>query len=181
MSYPIDPIRTWRRRGTRLAAAGAALLTLACAWALWPASRPDLDAFPQDALAESPRTGSPAAPTTSPLEPSIFQVRLWNAPPAPIDETLAAASEPPPPPPKLELIAIITQGQRRSAALYDIGADRLHVVVEGERIGSALVLAVTASEVQLRDGARTYRLAISPTPVEPAGRLSSAEGGEARP
>lgn len=107
-------------------------------------------------------------------------MRLWNAPPAPIDEALAATPEPPPPP-NLELIAIITQDQRRSAALYDIAADRLHVVGEGERIGSTLILAVTPSEVQLRDGSRTYRLAISPPVVEPATHLSSAEGGEGRP
>jgi len=124
-------------------------------------------------------TSGPGA-AEPPFDASVFQVRLWNAPVAP-DEALAANREPPPPPPNLELIAIITESQRHLAALYEIGADRLHIAAAGDRIGRLEILQVDSGGVELRDGSRAFRLSITPPPSGAETHLTLGEPEEVRP
>lgn len=114
------------------------------------------------------------------LDASVFEVHLWNAPISESDSA-ANANEPRPPAPNLELIAIITEGERYLAALYEVGADRLYIVAGGERLGRLDIVGVSADGVDLRDGARTYRLSLSPSPLRPGSRLSLAPAEESRP
>ncbi len=126
--------------------------------------------------ASTPGAGTPEPP----LDASVFQVRLWNAPVAP-DEALAANREPPPPPPNLELIAIITESQRCVAALYEIGADRLHIAAAGDRIGRLEILQVDSGGVDLRDGSRAFRLSITPAPSGSVTHLTLGDPDEEHP
>ena len=152
---------------------------VAFVWALAPTRIPD-PANSESSAHEGERASTPSAdhPHHS-LDASVFQVRLWNAP-VEADQELADKPEPPPPP-NLELIAIITESERRLAALYEVGADRLHVIGAGERIGRLEILQVDAGGVELRDGSRTYRLSISPAPVERGARLTLGPADEVRP
>ncbi|MCC6909701.1 MAG: hypothetical protein IT430_17330 [Phycisphaerales bacterium] len=110
----------------------------------------------------------------------MFQVRLWNAPVEPESAT-AGKDEPPAPPPNLELIAIITESQRLVAALYEVGADQLHMVSTGDHIGRLEIGNVDARGVDLRDGSRTFRLALTPAPAEPGTRLTLGEHDGSQP
>ncbi len=126
--------------------------------------------------ASTPGAGAPEPP----FDASVFQVRLWNAP-VESDTALAANREPPPPPPNLELIAIISESQRRLAALYEIGADRLHIAAAGDRIGPLEILKVDSGGVDLRDGSRAFRLTITPPPSGSQTHLTLGERDEVHP
>ena len=110
-----------------------------------------------------------AAPKPA-LDASVFQVRLWNAPVQP--ESATASKDEPTAPPNIELIAIITEPDRLVAALYEVGADRLHMVTTGDRIGRLEIRQVDDRGADLRDGSRTFRLELTPSPVEPGTRLT---------
>jgi len=153
---------------------------VAFVWALAPTRIPD-PGNSESSAHKGEQASTPSADHPHPsFDASVFQVRLWNAP-VEADQELADKSEPPPPPPNLELIAIITESERRHAALYEVGADRLHVIGAGERIGRLEILQVDAGGVELRDGSRTYRLSISPAPVERGARLTLGTADEVRP
>lgn len=88
------------------------------------------------------------------------------------ESATASKEEDPPPPPNLELIAIITESERLVAALYEVGADRLHMVAAGDRVGRLEIEKVDQRGVDLRDGSRTFRLALTPPPAESGTRLT---------
>ncbi|MCC6910311.1 MAG: hypothetical protein IT430_20445 [Phycisphaerales bacterium] len=92
------------------------------------------------------------------IDLAVFDVNLWHAPePSPI---AAVEAEPPQPPPNLELIAIVAEGSRYLAALYDATSDRLHIAGAGESIGSLQIIGVDAGGVELRGPSRQFRLTI---------------------
>ncbi len=126
--------------------------------------------------APTPGAGNPEPP----FDASVFQVRLWNAPVEP-NATLADKREPPPPPPNLELIAIITESERYVAALYETGADRLHIAAAGDRIGRLEILLVDSGGVDLRDESRAFRLSITPPPSGSVTDLTLGEPDEVHP
>lgn len=180
MSSLTDPIRTWRRRRAIAGSAGAVAAGIAFVWAIVPIRIPDAansEGFAREG--ESASTPGVVAPEP-PFDAAVFQVRLWNAPVAP-GEALAANSEPPAPPPNLELIAIITESQRYLAALYEIGADRLHIAGAGDRIGRLEILQVDSGGVDLRDGSRSFRLSISPPPSGSETHLTLGASEEVHP
>lgn len=180
MSSLTDPIRTWRRRRAITGSAGAVAAGIAFVWAIVPIRIPDAansEGFAREG--ESALTPGAAAPEP-PFDASVFQVRLWNAP-TQSDEALAASREPPAPPPNLELIAIITESQRYLAALYEIGADRLHIAAAGDRIGRLEILQVDSGGVDLRDGSRAFRLSITPPPSGSETHLTLGASEEVHP
>jgi hypothetical protein len=163
--------------------AGAACVTAAVIsliWAIVPVRTPTASlrdwTTPQAAPVET-AGGSPAKPA---FDASVFQVRLWNAP---VQSESAAASkeEALPPPPNLELIAIITESERLVAALYEVGADQLHMVSRGDHVGRLEIGNVDARGVDLRDGSRTFRLALTPAPAEPGTRLTLGQHDGSQP
>lgn len=180
MSSPTDPIRTWRRRRAIAGSAGAATVLAACTWAIRPLT----------GLADAPApiaTLSPQAPpgpsvdkTPLAFDASLFQIRLWHAPLAeePPSEANAQSS---PPAPNLELIAIIDERDRYLAAIYDLGADRLHIVADGQQIGRLHVVAISGDGVDLREGSRLFRLALSPSPARHGEVISLRSSEEVRP
>lgn len=153
----------WRRRRAITGSAGAVAAGIAFVWALAPIRIPDAAnsvGFAREGdSASTPGAGNPDRP----FDASVFQVRLWSAP-VESDEALAANREPPAPPPNLELIAIITESQRHLAALYEIGADRLHIAAAGDRIGRLEIIQVDSGGVDFRDGSRAFRLSLTPPP-----------------
>lgn len=133
--------------------AGALAAALCAVWALWPLPAVHVD---------TPRIeAGPPAPeptrTVEPLDTAAFRTPLWVAQPPPPPPPAPA---PPPPPLRLQLVAIVREGDVYKAALYDPDQDRLLVVGAGERIGSRLVEEVSAGEVTLKDGALTRTLAL---------------------
>lgn len=163
--------------------AGAACVTVAVValtWALVPVRTPTAsfgDRMTSEAAPVESTGGNPAKPA---FDASVFQVRLWNAP-VQSDSATASREEAPPPPPNLELIAIITESERLVAALYEVGADQLHMVSTGDHVGRLEIENVDARGVDLRDGSRTFRLALTPAPAEPGTRLTLGQHDGTRP
>lgn len=152
---------------------------LAFLWAVMPIGTSGLTTEDWRGLDSRSAPTPSTASSPAPFDASVFQVQLWNAP-ARSDETLATKPEPVPPP-NLELIAVITESDRLLAALYEIGADRLHIVGAGERIGRLEIVRVDSGGVELRDGARTFRLLITPAPPDRGTRLTLGQGDEVHP
>jgi hypothetical protein len=135
---------------------GLGAVAAAAVWAFSPLETPDLAPPPAAAPAEAPAAGPVAA-----LDLSAFRAPLWIAPPPPPPPVVAVREpEPPPPPPlKLQLLAIVREGDGSYRALvYDPDTDRLMTLAEGEKLGArTTVETVTAGEVRLRDGGRGLR------------------------
>lgn len=151
-------------------ATGLSLLVISFLWAALPAIGPQLTAVQGDGLAAAEPPTSEPPPARPGLDASAFNVSLWNVPT--IAESTPAKEEPPLPASNLELIAIICESGRYLAALYEIDADRLHIVGSGERIGRLEVAEVDSRSVNLRDGSKRFRLTISPQPALPQSRLT---------
>lgn len=146
-----------RTRVPRMLLAGCAVAVGMCAaWAVWPTFVQAALVLPQQSAAEG---GRPAI-TLAALDLDAFRVPVWVAPtPPPAPEKPA----PPLPPLKLQLLAIIREGEVYKAALYDPDADKVLVVAAGETLGAGrAVEAVTATAVSVRDaggrGVRTLAL-----------------------
>ncbi len=152
---------------------------VALIWALFPVRTPTIEQFDRGALSNRSAESVTAAASKPALDASVFQVRLWNAPVQP--ESATASKDEPSAPPDLELIAIITESDRLVAALYEVGADRLHMVTTGDRIGRLEIRQVDARGVDLRDGSRSFRLALMPNPVEPEARLTLGQSEGVQP
>ena len=138
---------------------GAALVTLSAAWAWRPLEQSEMREFFIDLH----------APPTTPIDDedhlfdqSAFVVRLWNPPPPPPEARnalVAGRTAPPPKPLRLQLIGIIDDGRQLRAALYDAEADRLLIVVTGDRVKQHTI-TITADAVELADGRITHRLTL---------------------
>ncbi len=83
-------------------------------------------------------------------------------PPPPAPVVAAREPEPPPPPPlKLQLLAIVREGDGTYRALvYDPDQDALLALAEGQSVGPRTVESVTAEEVTLRDRRGVRALAL---------------------
>ncbi len=172
-------MRIWRRRRGITGVAGAATAALAFLWVAMPIGSSGLTTEDWHGLDRHSAPTPPEANSPAPFDASVFQVQLWNAP-ARSFESVAVKPEPVPPP-NLELIAIITESDRLVAALYEIGADRLHLVGAGERIGRLEIVGLDSGGVELRDGSRTFRLEMTQPPPEPGTRLTLGRGDEVQP
>lgn len=145
----------WTRVPRLLLAGCAAVVAMCAAWAAWPIA---VEPVPVSAGA-AVVTERPAT-TIAALDLDAFRVPVWVAPtPPPAPEKPAL----PPPPLKLQLLAIIREGESYKAALYDPDADKVLVVAAGETLGAGrAVEAVTATAVSVRDaggrGVRTLAL-----------------------
>lgn len=145
---------TQARRGRRGGRAAMIAALLACAgFAFWPlkATRvvPPVIARPAAAKKQ-----------VAALDLAAFRVPLWVADPAPPAPPVAAAPAPPPPPLKIQLLAIIHEGELYKAAVYDPDSDRILVVAAGEKIGTRNVDKVDKTSLTLRDGAAQRVLAL---------------------
>ncbi len=152
---------------------------VALAWALFPVQALTTEQLDRAALSNRSAESVVAAAPRHTLDASSFEVRLWNAPVQP--ESPTASKDEPSAPPNLELIAIITETDRLVAALYEVGADRLHMVTTGDRIGRLEIRQVDARGVDLRDGSRSFRLSLTPSPVEPGTRLTLGQSEGVQP
>jgi hypothetical protein len=104
-------------------------------------------------MAESP----PAERSLPPLNLAAFRAPLWVVPPPP---PVAAAPPPPPPPLKLQLVAIVREGEVCKAALYDPDQDKLFIVGKGERIAGRIIEEVRAGDLTIRDHGVNRTLAL---------------------
>lgn len=117
-------------------------------WAFWPAS-------PENLVAPSPRPKAPFAKADQPvalLNQAVFAAaNLWHTAPAP---TVAqTAVQEPPKPLNVQLIGIINEGARgRKAALYDVEADRLLIIGDGESFRGHTIKSITDKAIELTDG-----------------------------
>lgn len=143
-----DPLRPARRREIALCAAGACAAALAAAWALRPipAAQHDLPHLSAPQKTPAHEDGAPA------LNLAAFQARIWNPRPDPVERTVAEVdpAEPPPAPLRLQLVAIVRDGEELRAALYDPDANELRLARVGESVARHTVTLVDAAGVELR-------------------------------
>jgi hypothetical protein len=136
-------------------ACGAAVIACA-AWALLP-----LDSTAP--LAREAVAADPLPPTVelalAPLDQSAFRAPLWVAPPPPPPP---AAPVPPPPPLKLQLLAVLREGDTFKAALYDPDADTIIVAGPGDTVAGRRVEQVRAGDVTLKDNGLSRVLSLKP-------------------
>lgn len=147
-----------RGRGALFVATGAACIGLSSGWALKPLphSGPGFDDF-----AAQPKSNAKDESPVAILDLTGFNTPLWIAPP-PLPQPIKPPAPPPPPPPlKWQLIAIESDGASFRGILYDPDEGKVLGVKEGDRLASRQIAKVTATVVDIRDGAmiRTLRLA----------------------
>lgn len=161
-------------------AAGGTVAVVALTWALVSVRPPTASFRDWTTSQAAPVETAGGNPAKLPFDASVFQVRLWNAP-VQSEPAAARKEEDLLPPPDLDLIAIITESERLVAALYEVGADQLHMVSRGDHVGRLEVENVDARGVDLRDGSRTFRLALTPAPAEPGTRLTLGQRDGSQP
>ncbi|MCC6678647.1 MAG: hypothetical protein IT436_16050 [Phycisphaerales bacterium] len=157
----------------RIAAqAGIALTLLSVGWwALRPLDRPDLTFPASPPPSESP--GQPDGPSTLvALDDSAFRIPLWFTPaPAPPSTPSADTKPAPLPPFKLQLLAIVREGdpsgagpagQQFKALLYDPDTDKIVEAAAGQSIGERTVVGITEREMTLKDRTGTRTLSLRP-------------------
>jgi len=147
----------------RLAQAfGAAGVIASAAWAFRPLAPAEIAAPRADALPAPPAEPAPEAS----FDPRVFSACLWSTPPKPASPAAVEAVAPVVSRPcRLQLLAIISESGGQPAllaALYDPDTDTLHFVAPGECIGRRTVSDITATRVELTDGAQVDRLALDP-------------------
>jgi hypothetical protein len=142
------------RHRALLRSVAALAITAACVWAFWPLGTPRIEL---PAVTGTPVEAPPLV--VAALDTAAFRTPLWVAPPAPPAPPPPAA---PPPPLKVQLLAVVHEDGVYKAVLYDPDSDKLLVLKEGESLGAAgrAVEKVTASAVQIRDGAGLRTLAL---------------------
>jgi hypothetical protein len=156
---PPSPLRSLKRARVALTCASVPALATAAIWALAPLKPGVIDLHLRPT-----EVGAKNAPTcTNPIDPHLFAVNLWNAPPPPTRQPEQAASAPAPAPLNLQLIGIITEGpgDTAKAALYDVDHDRLLIVADGGTIRDQTV-HIASGGVELTDGRTTRRLLLRP-------------------
>jgi len=95
------------------------------------------------------------------IDPSVFNVKLWNpSPPPPSEPEVLAAKLESPRPLKLQLIGIITEAGTHNAAVYDPDSDRLLIVSSGDKIAEQTITSVNPTTVVLTDGRTTRTLSL---------------------
>ncbi len=145
---------TTRRFGHSSRLAAWLFVLLGCAvFAAWPQSATPIALPKIEPLA-------PEKKVPPRLDLTAFRTPLWVADAAPPTAPVQAAPTPPPPPLKLQLLAIIHEGDAYKAALYDPDSDRLLIVAAGERIGTRSVESIDKAKLTLNDGAARRVLAL---------------------
>jgi len=133
-------------------------VALCAVWAFLPAGV----AVQTPSIVET-TTRSEQSPVVQPslaLDGRAFAARIWDAPSAPAAPKAVAARAPKRPAFKLELIAIMNDGDERQAALYDPETDRLYIVANGDTVNQHTVTAINADAIELSDGTSTNRLTL---------------------
>lgn len=135
----------------------AAVVALAAGWAFRPLPPRSIPA----PLEETPETTA-SSPMRVALDVDAFRAPIWVQPPP----SEPAPDAPPPQPLKIQLLAILRDGEVYRAALYDPDADRLFVAATGEAVAGRVIERVTADSVGLLDRGevRTLSLAAGGTP-----------------
>ena len=156
-----DPIRALSRRIYLTWLAAIPVVALCAVWAFLPAGV----AVQTPSIVET-TTRSEQSPVVQPslaLDGRAFAARIWDAPSAPSAPAApkaVAARAPKRPAFKLELIAIMNDGDERQAALYDPETDRLYIVANGDTVNQHTVTAINADAIELSDGTSTNRLTL---------------------
>lgn len=133
----------------------ALLVVFVGSWALWPLGKSRVEAPEYEGeLSSAPRE---AAVT---LDIDAFKAPIWVAAAPPPAPPPAAAPPPPPAPLRVQLLAILHEGDGHRAAMYDPDSDRLVVVRTGDRVAGRLVDAVDSDRVALRDDRGTRMLTL---------------------
>lgn len=138
----------WLRRCLCLAAVGGCGI-----WAIWPlpASRPPTYSPMQVKRAEVPARA---------FDQTAFAVPIWYVQPAPVVETHEPA-KPTSLPFKLQLIAIVREGDIWGAVFYNPMQDALMQVNTGESLGEGRVVdAISAGSVRVRDDTGVLTVAL---------------------
>lgn len=148
-------------------AGSAPVLLMLVAWALAPLLADD---DPESTTSIEKSTNVPAGPGQSldaagcestRFDRMVFdRVNLWNPPPSPADDAIAPATPPPAPRFTADLLAIITEGDRRAATFYDPLTDELRTVRLGDRIESFAVASINAGGVTLTNEVRSVTLTL---------------------
>jgi hypothetical protein len=148
-----------------------AVAVAACAWwALGPMEHPEVE---KHAWPPPPPTAAPPARQLLSLDVSAFSAPLWVAPPsAPVAEATAST-----PPLRLQLVAIVRDGESLRAVLYDPDTDRLLVSGPGDAVGDGTIESVSLSGLVLRNPSGTRTLSLNAR--GPVGGVGGG-GGEAR-
>lgn len=148
----------------------------AAAWALAP-----LSSEIHRARTEAPPVTATSVKSDVVLDVSAFRAPLWIAPPPPPPTTpvVAEKPEPPPPPLKLQILAIVRDGETDRALLYDPDTDKPFWVSSGQSIGTRTVEHVTAKGVEIREGKllRTLALRSDKPPSSPLEKALRGSGG----
>ena len=175
-----NPIETTKRWLFVTGLTGGACLIICFIWAMRPLQyKPTLTLPATESSSSIPDEQLNSVELAEPaLDPNIFAVTLWHAPPTPETESTMAVEEPPKREPlKFQLVAIIHENGVRHAALYDQTDDRIVIVADG---GSIRQLAVHVADdyVEFRnvDGRKEEQLLLRPD--EATGR--SGEVGRTR-
>lgn len=150
-----DPLRRLRLRIAATSIVGAVGMLVSASWALRFVA-PPVATLPTLAPVVSDESADPVAAT---VDRAAYEVALWNPPPPP---------PPPPVPPaperieslRLELVGIVVTEGQTIAAIYDPTDDRIHLVRDGESIGTRSIVRVTSTFAEIQDGRRTHRLAL---------------------
>ncbi|MCC6678246.1 MAG: hypothetical protein IT436_13985 [Phycisphaerales bacterium] len=164
--------------------AGVALTLLAVGWwALRPLERPDLSlpSSPPPSPRPSESPGQPDGPSTLvALDDAAFRIPLWfTPPPVPPSDPIADTKPAPLPPFKLQLLAILRQGdpsgagpagQQFKALLYDPDTDKIVEAAAGQSIGERTVVGITEREMTLKERAGIRTLSLRPA-ESPGGGL----------
>ena len=130
-------------------------------WLFWP-QRMAIDDFDaQHVLRTGEQEPRREITASVSLSSELFAAPLWYTPPQP-------AQQPPEPDPKSQpvgytLIAISSprssnEQMKRSAVIYDPGADLIYEVCEGELVGPYVVRLISDQVVELESGQRLARL-----------------------
>jgi hypothetical protein len=136
-------------------ACGVAVVCCA-AWALWPLPTPAID---EPSMEVKPGDAKPAK-VVPPIDLAAFHAPLWVAPPPP---PAPPAPTPPAPPLRLQLIAILREGEGTpsyKAAIYDPDQDKLLIVGKGETIAGHLIEDVRAGDLTLKDNGNSRTLSL---------------------
>ena len=149
-----------RHVGTKARRAILLLVVGACAtFAFWPL-RPEAIETPKIEVAP------PVARQVAALDIAAFRAPIWVAEPPPPPPVAAVPAPPPPPPLKIQLLAIVREGEVYKAAVYDPDSDRILVVASGEKLGTRMVEQVDQGTLTLRDGTAKRVLALKDTPKD---------------
>ena len=168
LSSPIDPFRVWKSRLRGIAIVSAVLLGGAVLWSALPLPADEINPINDlqhlESVIESAKDDS--AITEPPIDLALFAVDLCTMPtPTETDEPATESKAPEVDsarkPESLRLIAIVKEGDRYSAAVFDEDDQRIRLLEIGDEIRSLHVAEITHHALELTDGRSRFLLALS--------------------